>query len=527
MLLNRLIVSCVSRVLRLVAPSLMVLVLCWASAAVAADDTKQRAMQAVWAEKYKEAAALFDEVLKENPADAEAKVWRARIAYWAGDSETAARLYGEYLAANPIDLDAKAEYCRTLFWLGKNPEAESCSREVLAVEAENVQANLTLASALQAQGKAAEKEKIVAWITVIDPNNKDVKGIEEIKPAPVEPPVVKAAAPQAGQVEQEPVEPEPPAEELDYTIHSENLLEADKFNYFGFRSLLGFNARVASGLFVDPRLLYVYASDARVTKDVSGLGGGLLLSYSPIKELTFTATGSYIPLKGQRGTVEAWGVDGQVVWALAEGASVFVGGYDRLHGLDKQSAEALIGQIRRRGGEAGVYFERGSIRLVASGSSGTIKDGPVDYGRNSSWWFSPALKLPVQGALVYVGYGMWGTSYDKPAPALAWWSPDWYLSHTAYIELSKPITRKWSADMSIGIGLGQEKVRPTASTSSYWDIAGVGNGRLGLTFKPGQHFDTSLAGNLGLSSREDKTSPTKGVTTYWYWQVMLNVAGHF
>jgi tetratricopeptide (TPR) repeat protein len=509
-----------------------------ASAQVVDPALRQQAFEDYWAGRLEVAREGFAKVLEANPEDHEATLAVARMAYWSGDTVTAVPLYEKYLKAQPFDLDAKTEYCRCLSWEGRVDETEACASSVVALEKENLEANLILASALRAKGKHQEADRVIRWVLTLDPTNQDARSVAPMTVSAPRPPTNAVAAGQ--------VAPAPQAEgPLRYRLHSESSYEGDNFEYRGFSSLLGFTAAVTDTFSLDPRLLFLASSDSKTNEPVVGFGAGLQAIWAATPVLSFTGQGHYVPLTTETGIVDAWDLGLMAQLGVAEGLSLWVGAQTVLHGTDRQSSEALAQEIRRNDLQGGLYFENERFRLTATGAYGFLRDGSKDLGATSSWWLSPALKLPVPNFSLVVGYGLWGTYYRQEAPALAWWSPAIYVSHTLFLEAVIPMDQQWSVEASIAGGIGQEQRREIPNQlSSYWQSAAIGNGRLALVYKVGESFDLAFGGAFGVSSRQNKktvtTTPatvpggvptvtTTGgdVSTYQHWQLFLNAGGRF
>jgi tetratricopeptide (TPR) repeat protein len=518
----------------------------WAQTAVLDPAVRQQAFEDYWAGRQDLAKEGFTKVLAANPEDADATLAMARMAYWSGETTVAIPLYEKYLATQAYDLDAKTEYCRCLSWEGRVDETETCAASVVAVERENLNANLILAGALRAKGKHREADEVIKWVLTLDPANQDARNLPTMTVAAARPPADMVAPGQAATATPAAPTATAPAEgPMRYRLHSESQYQGDNFEYRGFSSLLGFTTKVTDTFSLDPRVLFLATTDSKTNGAVMGFGAGLEAVWQATGALTFTGNGHYVPLTTDAGVADAWDLGLNAQFGLAEGLSAWVGFQTVLHGTDRQSSEAIVQEVRRNDIQGGLYFENQRFRLTFSGAYGYLREGNNDYGATSTWWLSPALKLPVPNFSLVVGYGLWGTYYRKEAPSLAWWSPAMYFSHTLYLEAGIPMDTRWSVEASIAGGIGQEQRREVpGQLSSYWESAGTGSGRLALVYNLGESFDLSFGGEFGVSSRQTKktvvttpatvpggtpTTTTTGgdVSTYQHWQLFLNAGGRF
>lgn len=97
-------------------------------ARLAADSSDATALHRValvraWAERYAESLALFDRLLRIDPANREARVDRARVLAWRGDPGAAARALDPLLAADPGYLPALQARAQFESWAGAYDEA--------------------------------------------------------------------------------------------------------------------------------------------------------------------------------------------------------------------------------------------------------------------------------------------------------------------------------------------------------------------------------------------------------------------
>ncbi|HEX6039653.1 tetratricopeptide repeat protein [Longimicrobium sp.] len=97
-------------------------------ARLAADSSDVTALHRValiraWAERYPESLALFDRLLRIDPANREAQVDRARVLAWRGDPAAAARALDPLLAQDPGFLPALQARAQFESWAGNYDEA--------------------------------------------------------------------------------------------------------------------------------------------------------------------------------------------------------------------------------------------------------------------------------------------------------------------------------------------------------------------------------------------------------------------
>ena len=91
----------------------------------AAESPRQRAFTLLWAARYAEARAAFEEILRQEPGDASARLGLAQSYYWPGDYQRALREFERVLELQPSNAEARKAV----------EEIRAASRPGFAVEA--------------------------------------------------------------------------------------------------------------------------------------------------------------------------------------------------------------------------------------------------------------------------------------------------------------------------------------------------------------------------------------------------------
>src|SRR5262245_34802918 len=86
-------------------------------------DMRTRAEQLARAGQSSEALELFNQVVAQNPADTEARLWIARLDLRLGHTDDAESIFRSVLHEHPGDIDAKIGLGNTLMRRGAADEA--------------------------------------------------------------------------------------------------------------------------------------------------------------------------------------------------------------------------------------------------------------------------------------------------------------------------------------------------------------------------------------------------------------------
>ena len=74
----------------------------------------ERAQKLLWEHRYGDAAAVYRELLRRAPGDADARKGLATAEYWSGDFRAALRDFEAVLRARPHDAEARKAVVRLL-----------------------------------------------------------------------------------------------------------------------------------------------------------------------------------------------------------------------------------------------------------------------------------------------------------------------------------------------------------------------------------------------------------------------------
>ncbi len=128
-----------------------------------------------------EAIALFERIVKNNPADIEAQLWLARLFLRAGRTAEAEAAFGAVARDHPADIDARIGLAMALTRRGAWQEALAILREVELVAGENADAFAALARAYRRGGDDQRALEYFQRARALSPNDPDlVMGYEAV-----------------------------------------------------------------------------------------------------------------------------------------------------------------------------------------------------------------------------------------------------------------------------------------------------------------------------------------------------------
>jgi tetratricopeptide (TPR) repeat protein len=149
-------------------------------ARLAADSADATALQRVamiraWAERYDEALALFDRLLRVDPNNREARVDRARVLAWRGDPVAASRALDPLLAADPGFLPALQARAQFESWAGNYDESLATYGRLQQITPEDRSIGLSRARVLSWASRF--DAAVAAYDSLLRENPRDVEAL--------------------------------------------------------------------------------------------------------------------------------------------------------------------------------------------------------------------------------------------------------------------------------------------------------------------------------------------------------------
>lgn len=118
---------------------------------------------------FEAAAEKLDQLLAQNPGDAEAKRWQARVAGLEGRRGEEGRLLDEALALDPEDPDILSDLADHHLERGRVADAEKWARQALAIDPGHADSLVSMGNVLLRLGRAEEARDHAIWALQQDP----------------------------------------------------------------------------------------------------------------------------------------------------------------------------------------------------------------------------------------------------------------------------------------------------------------------------------------------------------------------
>jgi tetratricopeptide (TPR) repeat protein len=140
-----------------------------------AEALGARAQIATWAGNYSESIVTYDRLLAENPEATETRRSRAGVLVLDQQYQRAAAEYEQLLASNPDDREALLGLGRVLAWTGQRDSANTVFNRVLADDPNELEARRFIAQLTTWDGDLQEGEAL--WRAVLETNPDDVPSL--------------------------------------------------------------------------------------------------------------------------------------------------------------------------------------------------------------------------------------------------------------------------------------------------------------------------------------------------------------
>ena len=122
----------------------------------ATSGAMERATRFEVAKQYREAEAVYREVLQQYPGNDEIRSALARVLSWQGAHAEAATLYREVLAHHPEDQDIRVALAQVLSWQKQFDDAHRLYEQVLEADPKQIEARRGLAEVAHWRGNRSE-----------------------------------------------------------------------------------------------------------------------------------------------------------------------------------------------------------------------------------------------------------------------------------------------------------------------------------------------------------------------------------
>lgn len=119
-------------------------------------------------DRYPEAIALYQEILRDEPDHVEARLWLARVQAWSGRYDESLDHYERLLATDPPPKTAAVERAEVLSWAGRYEAAEAAFRALVDADPGHARAWLGLARVHAWSGRRLEADRLYARTLELD-----------------------------------------------------------------------------------------------------------------------------------------------------------------------------------------------------------------------------------------------------------------------------------------------------------------------------------------------------------------------